>query len=433
MERKTLRVFIILSVLSILGIIVVQTYWFKKAFNLEVQEFSQKVDESLVQVAQRLSAYNESGSPELQPVKQQNPNYFIVSVNDAINPSVLEAFIKQEFIKQRLNIDFEYAIYDCQENAMKYGNYICQTENCNPEKASNFPFPKLKDDNYYFGVYFPHKNQQLLNQMGIWIFSSVVLLIVVMFFAYSLFFILRQRKLSEIQTDFINNMTHEFKTPIATVAISSKVLMDPEIVHTPKRLTKYAGLIKGEIDRLQGQVETVLQMARVGKDPQALQIKPINSHQILESIHSNFKDMHKGDGAKFDIFLNAKYHIIKADTLHLTNILHNLLDNALKYCTVRPEINIETSNQKNWLLIKITDNGIGISAKHQKLIFKQFYRVPTGNIHNVKGFGLGLNYVKTMVKAHKGKILLESEIGKGSCFILKFPISREERISVFST
>ncbi len=432
MERKTLRVFIILSVLSILGIIVVQTYWFKKAFNLEVQEFSQKVDESLVQVAQRLSVFNESGSPELQPVKQQNPNYFIVSVNDAINPSVLEAFIKQEFIKQRLNIDFEYAIYDCQENAMKYGNYICQTGNCNPDKASNFPFPNLKEDNYYFGVYFPNKNQQLLNQMGIWIFSSIVLLVVVMFFAYSLFFILRQRKLSEIQTDFINNMTHEFKTPIATVAISSKVLMDPDISNSPERLSKYAGLINGEIDRLQGQVETVLQMARVGKNPQSLQIKPINTHKIIEKIYSNFKDMHKSENAQIVIHLNAKNHIINADSLHLTNILHNLLDNALKYCAENPQIVIESYNHKNRLVIKIKDNGIGISPKHQKLIFKKFYRVPTGNVHNVKGFGLGLNYVKTMVKAQKGKILLENDLEKGSCFILKFPISSVEKTSAFS-
>ncbi len=242
------------------------------------------------------------------------------------------------------------------------------------------------------------------------------------FFVYSLMLIFKQKRLSEIQNDFINNMTHEFKTPISTISISSEVLMKPEIINTPERLLSYAAIIRKEAARLKKNVDTVLQTANIAQKIDKLNFEEVEVHELLEDLSISCEPLFKEKNGELIINLNAKNTLIKADRLHFTNVIHNLIDNGMKYCERSPVIIITTENSGNDLIISIKDNGIGIADRDQKQVFNKFFRVHTGDIHDVKGFGLGLYYVKEMVEGHKGKIELKSKIGEGSEFKLIVPL-----------
>jgi two-component system phosphate regulon sensor histidine kinase PhoR len=217
-------------------------------------------------------------------------------------------------------------------------------------------------------------------------------------------------------------MTHEFKTPIATIAVSTEVLKDPAILQQPERLKNYAGIIEKENIRLKHQVERVLQMARLDKEDIGLRKEVVDVHQLIqESIRTHTMALQeKNGGVRCE--LNASVTDINADKLHLTNVFNNLLDNAIKYCREIPEITVRTLNHNKGFLVEVLDNGIGISPENQRRVFQKFYRVPTGNVHDVKGFGLGLSYAKTIVEAHGGQISLQSELGKGCAFRIYFPV-----------
>jgi two-component system, OmpR family, phosphate regulon sensor histidine kinase PhoR len=244
---------------------------------------------------------------------------------------------------------------------------------------------------------------------------------VIFFFVYTLLVILKQRRLSEVQKDFINNMTHEFKTPLSTIAISTNVLKDPSIVQHPERLLSYATIIETESSRLKQQVERVLQMARLEKSEVGLRKEKANLHQLIQEAVANSSISLSDRQGSIDLNLNALDSVTSVDKLHFINVIYNLLDNAIKYTQSTPIISITTQNQNNQILISIKDNGIGISPENQRKIFQRFYRVPTGNLHDVKGFGLGLNYVKLIIEAHKGKISVESSLGNGSTFTIVLP------------
>ncbi len=422
MKNATIRLVVILAAISIVGITITQIYWVKRAFNLKEDEFERSINTALYNVAQQIFEINKSPSPAVNPVKQLSTNYFVVMVNNEVNPNTLEFLLQTEFKRRNIIADFEYGVFDCTTEKMVYGDYVpLQTAK---EKITNKKLPAWTNQGYYFGVQFPNREAQLLNQMGIWSFSSIVLLVVIFFFAYTLFIILKQKRLSEIQKDFINNMTHEFKTPISTIAVSTEVLKDPNIIHQPERLLNYAGIIEKENTRLKHHVERVLQMARLDKEDIELKKEIIDVHQLIQDAVANVSLLLNEKNGKVTLELNATFHEIKADKLHFTNVFNNLLDNAIKYCSTIPEITIRSFNLENKIVIEIKDNGMGISFENQKRIFQKFYRVPTGNVHDVKGFGLGLSYVKTIVEEHRGEIKLISEIGKGSVFTTIIPLTK---------
>lgn len=391
----------------------------RRAFDIRENQFYRDVNTALNTVARSLHAVNKTQDPATNPVEQISSNYFTVFINGPIDPSVLEFLLVTEFKNRNIKAGFEYGIYDCSEKCMVGGNYISPG---NIRTISQFPqTPKLNAEGYYFAVQFPYLEANLISQMGIWGFSSAVTLVVIIFFGYTLFVILKQRRLSEVQKDFINNMTHEFKTPISTIAISAQVLRDPSIVQTPGRLLNYATIIEKENQRLKQQVERVLQMAQLDKEDIALKEDLIDMHEVIRAVANT-----RGLDLDGEIQLNLKADrvVVKGDELHLSNVLYNLLDNAVKYCTERPCVTISTLNTDNKQVeIIVSDNGIGIAKAEQPKIFEKFYRVPTGNIHNVKGFGLGLSYVKEIVASHKGRILVESEPGKGSTFRIILPLT----------
>ncbi|HNP78292.1 MAG TPA: HAMP domain-containing sensor histidine kinase, partial [Cyclobacteriaceae bacterium] len=242
-------------------------------------------------------------------------------------------------------------------------------------------------------------------------------------FVYSLFVILKQKRLSEVQNDFINNMTHEFKTPISTIAISSQVLKDPSIVSQPDRLLNYASLIETENNRLREQVDRVLQMAQLEKKDLGLNKTYCQIHELIQEAAIHNTVALEAKGGAIEIHANAKHSTVFGDKLHLSNVINNLIDNAIKYNHRPPRVAITTADSPAGLRIQVTDNGIGIPVDEQKRIFERFYRVPTGNIHDVKGFGLGLHYVKTVIEHHRGSIAVESKPGAGSTFSILIPLN----------
>ncbi|MBX7181722.1 MAG: HAMP domain-containing histidine kinase, partial [Bacteroidia bacterium] len=349
-----------------------------------------------------------------QQVTQVSSNYFVVSMNDSLHPYLLERLLKVEFDRRNINEDFEYVIYDCFTSKIVFSKYI--PHEINEVAPDPIEPPKWDKDNHYFGVYFPHKSRYLLSEMGIWWFSSGVLLLVVAFFGYSMSVILKQKKLSEIRNDFINNMTHEFKTPVSTISITGEMLAKPGVQQDPTRISRYATIITEETTRLRNMVERLLQMSAYDRE---VKLNPVelDLHEIIEHSVQSMELLLNDRNGSISCKLEAPNHLLRADKVHLTNVIYNLLDNAIKYSVENPRIEIQTFNSNKYIHIQIKDNGIGMSKDAQKHIFNKFYRVSTGNIHKVKGFGLGLNYVKLIAKAHKGFVkLVESVPGKGSIF-----------------
>lgn len=420
MNRNQIRFIVILGSFAIAGIIVIQIYWMQKAWSIKEKQFNQTIFIGLKNVAEKLATYNQMEMPNENPVNQLSTNYFVVNTNSVIDVNVLDYYLRTEFDILNIDSDYEYAIYDCHDDKMVYGNYVSR-EGVAKNISLTSNLPKYSDYIYYFGVNFPSKTNSLAGDMGLWIIFSAILVVSLIFFAYAIFIILRQKRLSELQKDFINNMTHEFKTPISSINISADVISNPAIVNDPERLQNYGAIIKQENQRLNNQVEKVLQVARIEKSGFELKMEPVDLNALIFEVAGNYKT-NNGNQVEVNTQLDESAGDVVADKLHLTNIIHNLLDNAIKYADKKPVILIKTKMATGVILVFIKDNGPGISKDYQKRVFQKFFRVPTGNVHNVKGFGLGLYYVKNICQVHHWSISLESEIGKGSTFVIEIPI-----------
>ncbi|MCB9190343.1 MAG: HAMP domain-containing histidine kinase [Flavobacteriales bacterium] len=418
MTRRTIRIVIALATISIVGLFATQLYWMDKAFDLREREFNDRVNIALRSVAQEIMLLAKDSS-DVPPVRQLSSNYFVVSTNDTLHPFLLESLLDNEFRSRNLKTNFEYSIYDCFTDSMVYGGMVVLSEEptLNTDKTT---IPKWDGDSHYFGVYFPEKQSYLLSQMSIWLFSSSILLVVIIFFAYTLWVILKQKRLSEIKNDFINNMTHEFKTPISTISSSAELLKTGNLDSDAEKRARYYQMIADESNRLKLQVEKVLQMAQFEKSEIDLQLVECDLHALIKQAAGSVQFLLDARNGRIEFALEAKNHQLKVDELHFTNIIRNLLDNAIKYCNDDPRIKISTMDVSNGIEISVHDNGIGITPSEKKQVFEKFYRVPTGNVHNIKGFGLGLYYVKSLVEAHHGKVKVAST-AEGSTFIITLP------------
>ncbi|HMR43887.1 MAG TPA: HAMP domain-containing sensor histidine kinase, partial [Saprospiraceae bacterium] len=404
---------VILGAISILGIMAVQTYWVLRTWDLKEKEFHEKIEIALLNVAKNLEKLGGPLPPQ-NLISQISSNYYVVNINDVINANLLEFYLVKELELVGLQEDFEYGIYDCSSNKMVYGNYVTFSSDKPKENIKRDDLSTYDDYLYYFGVRFPDRTGYMLNSMRLTIIFSVILLLTISFFLYTTYIILRQKRLSEMQKDFINNMTHEFKTPISTIKISANTFLNHPLVKADERLAQYARIINEQNDRLNAQVEKVLQLARIERDNFQLHLEEVNLHELIEKIVASTRLKVGEQGGDIATDLKSNHPVISADRLHLTNILHNLIDNAMKYCKDCPEITIRTEDTENHLKLSIADRGIGIPQEYQGRVFEKFYRVPTGNVHNVKGFGLGLYYIKNICRAHGWKITLKSEAGKGT-------------------
>ncbi len=429
MSNRILRTIFVLSVIIAILMIAVQFYWINKAYTLEKSIFDNNVKTCLMRVAQSILRMNENNSPITDIVHKDKDieNYYTVQINDHIDPTALEDLLKRELPANNVTTDFEYGIYDCSSDSMQYGKYI-NIENDGSVEETDIAtikptvFPKKTKDNYYFGVHFPNKKTFLSGKMMNWLISTGVLAFFLILLAYAIFIIFKQKRLSEIQKDFVNNMTHEFKTPLATIKISSEVLKNPNIVNNPNRLLNYATIIANETDHLTNQVERVLQMAKSQRDNIELKKEPIVLQQLMnELLDKTYKPLLRSRGGDVVQSYSNENIELFVDKLHFKNAIGNLLENAVKYCKNSPHIEILCEQTKKGVSITVKDNGIGIEPDKLKHIFDKFYRINTGNLHDVKGFGLGLNYVKLICTQHGGNITAKSVFGKGSEFCIFIP------------
>ncbi|MEO6169249.1 MAG: HAMP domain-containing sensor histidine kinase [Chitinophagales bacterium] len=328
MKNRTIQIITLLALISMAGIVVLQVFWFRKAFDVHEKEFDQNVFTSLQRVAEQLLQMNNQQIPNARLVDQLSGNYFVVSVNGEIDTKVLESLLKAEFSSRGLTSDFEYGVYDCNHQKLVYGNYISFSE----DETHRAPreLPQWKNDLYYFSVNFPDKSNHLIDSMYIWLFSSLVLLVVVLFFAFALITIFRQKQLSEVQKDFVNNMTHEFKTPVSTILVTSRLLNKPEVQQQPDAIERYSNLIQQEALRLKSQVERVLQVAVWDQKKMKYRIEPVNIHECLEQSIISVEQIIHEKGGRLEKSFQAANPVLHGDRMHLTNTFFNLLDNAVK-------------------------------------------------------------------------------------------------------
>lgn len=395
--------------------------WYRHEFYSEIQ--SQKVRDRKNIPNPNQSAEKKDQMERIQRIydKLMKPGK---RLEERITQPEFENLIKVELRKNWINIPFEYAVLD-EKRRMVMHSESFDIKNQNLIGGGIQANDLISPPNILV-LYFPTQRNYLLKSLGYMGSSSALLtLIILITFGYTIYIIFRQKRLSEIRNDFVNNMTHELKTPISTISLASQMLNDGSIPTHMKNVDHLSKVIHDESKRLGFQVEKVLQAAIFEKGKMSLKIRRMDIHELINTIVKNFIIQVKNRNGQIIKNLDAEYSLVNIDEGHFGNVLLNLLDNAIKYSKGQPNIVVSTLNKKNYIAIIVEDNGIGISKENQKRIFEKFYRVPTGNVHNVKGFGLGLSYVKKVVEELNGKISIESELNAGTKFEILIPVAKE--------
>ncbi len=441
--KKIIPLIIILISLSIAGIIIIQLSWFSNLYQVTEKGFEDRVDKTMFTVSQEL-ARQVSTTPLLRlqrkpALKLFNDNLGFSTVKP---PAVSEHYtnteiynkLRKSFDKEGLKeLEFEYAItLGDLTLEMESKNYMeASTDTLNSltrgmpiSTVSTNPFLDTSTYEQLF-VVVPNFKTQVWKSL-IWMVAGSVLftLIVIAAFYLTVRTMLTQRKLSLIKSDFINNMTHELKTPLATVSLAVDAVRNEKVQRDPEKLQYFSGIIKEESKRMNKHVETILQAGLMERQDLKMNMVKLHVHDVITKVVDGFKLQLQEKQASVELLLNAANDLIYADETHFTNMINNLVDNAVKYSKENLVITITTHSTARNLVVRIADNGIGMSKETVKRIFEKFYRAHTGNIHNVKGFGLGMSYVKTVVDVIKGKIKVESTLGKGSAFIVEIPLSK---------
>jgi two-component system, OmpR family, phosphate regulon sensor histidine kinase PhoR len=472
-NKKVFFVIIAIMTLALVGLMFIQSYWIRHTIAVKEAGFVTSVNEALSSVVYKLerieavSQFNRQmkssnqrqrwlesidslnqmifhsrslfinpwdlnrfmqKSMIAQDVLQSMINDRNIPIEQRIKPMQLDSLITQELNSRGIQTEFEFGIFSPARNVMpvqKTGKYPKELL----DKGFSFAlFPSdLISNPDYLMVYFPREKTFLISQLWQTLSISILFVLLIIFsFGYTVNTVLRQKKVSEMKNDFINNMTHEIKTPISTISLACEALSDKEIIRSEGLFENYINVITEENKRLEILSERILQSALLEKGEIVLRTEAVNIHDLITEAISNIKLQVEKKGGTLIADLRAKNPILEADRVHITNVLYNLLDNANKYATNKPEIIVITEDSYSGLLLSVKDNGPGISKANQKKIFEKLYRIPTGNIHNVKGFGLGLSYVKTIVERHGGNISLESEMNRGTKFTVYLPAQKRE-------
>jgi two-component system phosphate regulon sensor histidine kinase PhoR len=420
MRLSTLKWIVLSATLLAALIVTVQLYWLKKVYSFEERQFNTNVVKSIRGLFEDLEMNDAPGTIQTKLINNPDNNYFVFKADTIPQKDSLSFYLQEEFADFGVLTDCKLGAYSATDKKFVYEEYI-------PTAASRYAgitptqdLPVFTRDYDHILLFFPHRHEYILEQMNFWIISSVALFIALIGLAVSLFYFYRQKFLAEIRKDFVNNFTHEFRTPLAVMKIASDVLAQGNIVRQPDRLERYAAIILNQTEHLQNQVERLLKAASSESKNLPIRKELIEAHQLVEQALSKVQPLIEEKNARVDLKIKDAIVPIQADKAHLELALVNLLENALKY-SAHPHIVVETGNGQDDFFISVKDNGVGIEKKYLKNIFKKFYRIPTGDIHNVKGFGLGLNFVKRIVDAHNGKIKVHSLPGIGTEFRLFIP------------
>jgi two-component system phosphate regulon sensor histidine kinase PhoR len=426
MKQSPIRIFLLLGVICISGALITQIFWLQKALQVKGENFDDNVLLSLRRVAEHLDISSTNSIVTMDVVRKVSERTFQLALNDKVDCNFLEFYLRTELSYPNLNVDFDYTVLNAETEKPVFERSV-DLKDQNRLYSVSTDLPVFSQGTYNVNIYFPTRSAYIGVKMTIWIFSSFILIVVVIFFVYTIFIILKQFRLVEMQKDFVNNMAHEFKTPISTIAISAETLSGAEIIRNPDRFHNYVNIIKNETNRLRNQVDKLLQIAKMERDRIELHEERIDLHQLISELMPNLSIRLEESKGELTCRLDAKFHTIMADSVHLTNIIYNLIDNAVKYTERDPTIGIKTWTEAEDLVLSVQDNGIGIPPEFHAKIFNKFFRVPTGNVHNVKGFGLGLHYLKLVASAHRWKIKLVSEKNKGSNFMIVIPFVKNGR------
>lgn len=421
MKINKLNSIIILGLVAIISILVAQLLWTKEAFTIEQKKLSQKAHIALLEVAKKLYEGTNHELPVQNPVQKIANDYYIVNVDNEFEPDILEFYLKTEFKKMNITTDFEYAMYNCQSDEMIYGDYISLYKK-KAECKKTVYFPKHKNLVYYFAVRFPNETTYLFSSMRFWFILSTALILILLIYVYSIFTLLQHKKYSELQRDFINNMTHEFKTPLASILIASKYLIEQKPIKEDKKLYTYTDIIINQGNKLNSHIEKILNIAKSDYAPLELKKETILIVPIIEEAIENIKL--KYPEASITIETVSKEYLIETDTFHFANLVYNLLDNAIKYCNEKPQVTIKIIENNNCLKLEFVDNGIGINPKKISFIFDKFYRIQNEKSNEVNGFGLGLYYVKEICSLQNWKIKAENNSEKGVTLTLSIPYKK---------
>jgi two-component system phosphate regulon sensor histidine kinase PhoR len=438
--KKIFPIIIVLISLSLLGLIYFQFIWLTTAKATKEKQLKENIffaaNEAAEQLMNDKSSFNSFNktTEKLIPNEKKRLEIFRPSVMQRYSKDEIQAIIRNSMDKYFLKgISFEFAVSDNSltgdqvqsDNFFKY--YLDSVNNTNfaipLQPAPGTEFENLTDEEYLV-IIVPNQEDIIFREI-IWFIIGTILfsIIITTAFFITIKALLNQKKLSEIKSDFINNMTHEFKTPIATISLAVDALKNEKVIHDKEKSDYFTNIIKEENKRMNKQVEAILQAALLDKKEIDIHSIKANAHDLIQKAINNIELPLAEKNGKINVELNAKNDLLFVDEVHFINLINNLLDNAIKYSKETGlEIGLTTENHLNQFRVKISDNGIGMNKETSSRIFEKFYRAHTGNIHNVKGFGLGLSYVKAMVEAQKGSIKVDSILGKGTTFTLSFPV-----------
>ncbi len=439
--KKIFPVITVLVFISAMGLIFFQYVWIKQALQDRELQFEETMQMVTVNAAQTLI----EEKSKMFPFENRKNNDLLFPLNTF--PSTIAHKFSREEIREVINkaleknkvknLDFEFAITTTSMIGDELQSKHYYEKYNDPVNNSSFIFPLDAQSGTMAEGLVPQELlvivvplvKSIVWRQMFWMILGAVIFTLIIFTAFFITIraLLNQKKLSEIKSDFINNMTHEFKTPLATISLAVDALKNEKVINDKTRIEYFTRIIKDENKRMNKQVETILQAALSENQDIQLNEKPLHAHELIQAALNNIELPVKEKKGRIEVNLKASNDCVLADEVHFTNIINNLLDNAVKYSKENLVIKLTTTNFNHHLRIKIEDNGIGMNKETLQRIFEKFYRAHTGNIHNVKGFGLGLSYVKSIVEAHKGKIKAESTLGKGSCFIIELPtLSREK-------
>lgn len=426
MKGNKISTIIILTSIALLGVILTQSFWVTNAIKLRYELLDQNIFVGMKRVVNQIMLLQNSEDTIHDCPKSCDSISFHKHFIQSLDPVLVDTMIAIEFRNTSPGKELYYGIYEIATKEL----VLCNCDGLEQEiLVSPYQSPiscVYQGDQFMLSVLYPSQKMFIMNQMqGNIILSAVFTLVIILGFWFIITLLLKQKKLSEMKSDFVNNMTHELKTPISTISVASEMLMNETVCCMPEKTLQYARIIHDENNRLRDQVDHVLQVAKLERSDFHLKLNEVDAHEIIKQVISKFELGVIKHGGSIHARLNAANMMIWADKNHFTNVLQNLVDNAIKYSPGGPQILISTRSNNHGVSIVVEDRGIGIEDHELDKIFLQFHRVFTGDIHDVKGFGIGLYYVKKIVEAHGGSIQVTSNPGKGSAFTMFLPFKEE--------
>lgn len=418
-RSKTLRLVILTSTVLVTIIIAIQLIWLQKVYLYEEKQFNINVSKSIRGLYDDMELVNDVTDNVQKVIENVNPDVYLLKIDCDPDLEKLWLNLKAELTDFDVYTDCRAAIYDPEKKLFVAEEYI-DLPDAYHSALKETDLPLIKKDYAYIILFFPHRGQYIIKQMLFWIASSGLLLLVLIGFGFSIFYLYRQKFFNETQKDFVNNFTHEFKTPLAVIKIASDVLQQKNILEKPERLKNYAGIINDQTTHLQAQVQRLLEIAYTDRSSLPLEKENFDANSLIQQAINDLQPLIEQKNAVIHTSFDIPVITVHADKSYLRLCFINLIENAIKY-SANPVIQINTSLHGADFIIAVKDNGIGIAREHQKKIFDRFYRIKEGDLHTSKGFGLGLNFVKKVIDTHNGKIELESEPGKGSTFTIMLP------------